>query len=284
MVEYTARMQGKRVIITGGSAGIGLATAQALYGLGAHVVLASRDAGRGAGAVAQLRGRASQGSVVWRELDLGSAASIAAFAEATLHDGDPSVLINNAAVWPRQRRLTVDGREQTLAVNHLGHMQLTLALLPGLRRRKGRVIVVSSGYHARGKMQWDDLWFAEGGFSGQRAYAQSKLANLLFTIELAKRERTTGVTVNALHPGIVKTALAREFPELIGPNIKTMTPAQAAKTAVYLASAPEVAGVTSRYFVDCRPQAPAAQAGSRADAERLWTWSLEQLGRYSQLG
>lgn len=275
-------MNGKYVVITGGNVGIGLETARGLAKLGAHVVIACRDAARAAHARSELKRSVPNATIEVVELDLGSLASVKRCADSlTQRLPRLDVLINNAGVWPRQRRLTADGREQTMGINHLGHFALTTQLLPLLRKARGRVVVVSSGLHARGKMEWDDLMSEHGGFSGQRAYAQSKLANVLFANELARREAPYGVTANSLHPGVVKTQLAREFPELLRTvaGMVMLTPEKGAQTSIYLASSSELNNVTGKYFDKCKAKAPSKAALQVADGQRLWDWSVAEIAR-----
>ncbi len=275
-------MNGKYVVITGGNVGIGLETARGVAKLGAHVLIACRDAARAAHARSELKRSVPTATIEVVELDLGSLASVKRCAES-LNQRLPKldVLINNAGVWPRQRRFTADGREQTMGINHLGHFALTNQLLPLLRKARGRVVVVSSGLHARGTMAWDDLMTAQGGFSGQRAYAQSKLANVLFANELARREAPYGVTANSLHPGVVKTQLAREFPELLRTvaGVVMLTPEKGAQTSIYLASSSELNNVTGKYFDKCKAKAPSKAALQVADGQRLWDWSVAEIAR-----
>lgn len=275
-------MNGKYVVITGGNVGIGLETARGLAKLGAHVVIACRDAARAAHARSELKRSVPNATIEVVELDLGSLASVKRCSDSlTQRLPRLDVLINNAGVWPRQRRLTADGREQTMGINHLGHFALTTQLLPLLRKARGRVVVVSSGLHARGKMEWDDLMSERGGFSGQRAYAQSKLANVLFANELARREAPYGVTANSLHPGVVKTQLAREFPELLRTvaGMVMLTPEKGAQTSIYLASSSELNNVTGKYFDKCKAKAPSKAALQVADGQRLWDWSVAEIAR-----
>jgi NAD(P)-dependent dehydrogenase (short-subunit alcohol dehydrogenase family) len=274
-------MNGKTVVITGGNTGIGIETAKALAAAGAHVVIACRDSAKAASAVVAIKRSCGRDHVSWQSLDLGSLASINMCAQQLLNAHSKiDVLINNAGVWPRQRRATTQGWEQTIGINHIGHMALTLQLLPSLRKGRGsRVVVVSSGLHARGKMQWDDLMSEKGGFSGQRAYAQSKLANILFANELARREKANGITVNSLHPGVVKTQLAREFPELLraAAGVFMVTPQKGAQTSVHVASSPKVAATTGQYFDKCAPAAVSKAAQRVEDAARLWQWTQQQI-------
>ena len=172
------------------------------------------------------------------------------------------VLINNAGVYVQRREVTRDGFELTFQVNHLAHFLLTNLLLPSMSDGS-RVVNISSQVHASGHIEWDDL-IAERGFSGYGAYAQSKLANVLFTRELARRQ--SKATVNALHPGVIGTKLLHGgFGGMGGGSI-----AHGAETPVYLATSPEVEGVTGKYFVRCRETEPSARAQDGESARRLW--------------
>jgi len=240
-----------KVLVTGSSDGIGRETARELAALGHQVVVHGRTRARAEGAV--------PGAQTWvcdfRSLD--EVRSAAAELPAGLE-----VLINNAGVYTEERELTRDGFEATFQVNHLAHFLLTSLLLPSLAEG-ARIVNVSSQVHVSGEMRWDDL-MGETGFSGYRAYAQSKLANLLFTRELARRQ--SKATVNALHPGVIGTKLLQGgFGGLSGGSI-----AQGAETPVYLATSPEVAGVTGKYFVRSRETPPAPQALDDAAARKLW--------------
>lgn len=268
-------------IVTGGNSGIGFETVRGLARAGQRVILAGRDRVACERAAAELaRGAGDPARVEAWDLDLASLASVRAFAaRARAELPRVDVLVCNAGVWPRERRVTADGFELALGVNHLGHFLLVRELEPLLRASApARVVVVSSGLHARGRMAWDDLQLARGRYSGTDAYAQSKLANLLFTFALARRLAGSGVTANALHPGVVKTNLGRELPGLLmtmaGPLLRT--PARGAETSLHLALAPEVASVTGRYFDDKKLRKPSALALDRGSQERLWTVS-EQL-------
>jgi NAD(P)-dependent dehydrogenase (short-subunit alcohol dehydrogenase family) len=268
-------LDGKIALLTGATGGIGSELARSLAAAGARVVLACRDAGRGGALAAALS--SSRGGVELRECDLASLASVralAAWARAELPRLD--VLIHNAAVWPRQRRLTADGFELAFGVNHLAPFALTAGLLPLLRQSKARVITVSSGMHGHGKLAWDDLMQTQGGFNGNRAYQQSKLANVMFALALARRSGTA-LTSNTLHPGVVRTALTREYPELWKTPPPNQSTARAAAAAILrLAADPQLARTTGRYFNVDREQPPASSALSTADQDRLWTVS-EQL-------
>ena len=268
-------LTGKTVLLTGATGGIGVELARGLVAAGARVVLACRDGGRGQALAGELcTARRDDGAVLVREVDLASLASVrelARWARAELPRLD--VLVHNAAVWPRQRRLTADGFELAFGVNHLAPFALTAALSPLLRQSRARVVTVSSGMHGRGKLEWDDLMQAQGGFNGNRAYQQSKLANVMFALALARRS-SGALTSNTLHPGVVRTALTREYPELwkVAPPGQTTAPAAAA-AVLRLAADPQLARTTGRYFNGDREQTPARNALVMADQDRLWAIS-----------
>ncbi len=278
-------MTGTTVVITGGNSGIGLETAAALATAGARTVITARDPERGAAAVKDLATRTG-GDVSLVLFDLASLASVRAGAAELLDRFDRiDVLVNNAGIVLSDRRLTVDGYEMTFAVNHLGPFLLTSLLTERLvAGAPARVVNVSSTAHsqARHGMPFDDLQSA-ARYSAMRVYGESKLANILFTTELARRLDGTGVTANCLHPGVVATGYARDGDtkgflsmgiKVIRPFI--LSPAQGARTSVYLASSPEVARTTGEYFVKCKVKQPKAPARDAEAARRLWEVS-EQL-------
>jgi NAD(P)-dependent dehydrogenase (short-subunit alcohol dehydrogenase family) len=277
-------MQGKTVLITGGNTGVGWATALALAQRGATVVFTARDSAKGQRAAEELT-ELSGRSVDWLLMDLASLDSIRAAAAAMLERYPRlDVLINNAGVLLSDRRTTADGFEATLGVNHLGHHLLTVLLLGRLRASApSRIIVVSSDAHrvSRG-LDFTDLQWERRAYRPYGAYAASKLANLQFTRELARRLDATRVTVNAAHPGIVATRFAQDgdargllswFYRVAGPVLRT--PEQGAKTSVYLASAPELAAATGGYYANLRPRRPSKVARDAEAARRLWEVSSE---------
>ncbi|HVX22729.1 MAG TPA: SDR family oxidoreductase [Acidimicrobiales bacterium] len=283
-----ADMTGKTVVVTGGSSGIGLETAVALATAGARVVVTARDQGRGEAAVADVRRRSGRDDVDLVVFDLGSLASVRqGAADVLARCPRLDVLVNNAGLVLSDRHQTVDGYEATFAINHLGPFLLTWLLLDRLRASApARVVTVASAAHqsARKGLDFDDLQ-STAHYSGMRAYGASKLANILFTTELARRLEGTGVTANCLHPGTVATGYGRDGDtrgvlafgvKVIKPFI--LTPAQGAVTSVYLASAPAVEGVTGRYFVKCRARDPSRAAQDRLAARRLWEVSEELVG------
>ncbi|HTN89192.1 MAG TPA: SDR family oxidoreductase [Sorangium sp.] len=267
-------MNGKVCVVTGGNTGIGKETARGLAQRGAKVVLASRDTGRGEAARDDIARTTGNKDVEVMALDLASKASIRAFAEALRAKHDRlDVLVNNAGVWQRSRAATRDGIEATFGVNHVGTWLLTQELLPLLKQSApSRIVVLSSKLHYRGQMGWDDLQFERRKYGAGAAYSQSKLANVLFTKALARRLEGTGVTVNAVHPGVVATELMREFPNIIVKlfNLFLLTPEQGAACSLHVATAPELAGVTGEYFEKSRTLPAATAALDEAAQERLW--------------
>ena len=275
-------MDQRTVLITGGNTGIGRATAQALAERGADVVITSRDTQRGKEAVEAIE-RAIGRRIAVLPLDLASFQSIRSFAAAFLARYESlHVLINNAGLILSDRRTTAEGFEQTFGVNHLGHFLLTNLLLDRLKQSApARVIHVASEAHriARKGLDFDDLQ-ARTHYRGLGVYARSKLANVYFARELARRLEGTGVTSNALHPGTVATRFARDgdvkgivrwFYKLLGRLLKT--PTQGAATSIHLASAPELEGVSGKYFKNRKEIRPTRVARDDEAAARLWAAS-----------
>ena len=284
--DAAADMHGKTVVVTGGNSGIGLATAVALARAGARVLVTARDKGRGEAAAEHVRQRSGSEAVELVVFDLASLSSVRSGAAELLSRSDRlDVLVNNAGVVLSHRQVTPDGLESTFAVNHLGHFLLTALLRDRLAASApARVVTVASTAHkgARGGLDFDDLQ-SERHYRGMQVYARSKLANIYFTTELARRLQGTGVTANCVHPGTVATGYARDGDasgflafgvRVIKPFI--LTPEQGARTSIYLASSPEVAAVTGRYFVKCKPRTPSKAARDDTAAARLWEVS-EQL-------
>jgi len=192
--------------------------------------------------------------------------------------------VNNAGVFVPKRRVTVDGLEETFAVNHLASFLLTQQLLELLKSSApARVVNVSSDAHAHAKMFWDDLQFANCRYSGWRSYAQSKLANLLFTYELARRLQGSHVTANALHPGVVASGFGHTYPGPMGVVLALarffmLTPEQGAKTSVYLASSEAVAGTSGEYFSRCKVARSSKVSRCEASQRKLWALSEKLVG------
>lgn len=275
-------MAGKSVVITGGTGGIGRATAIGLAKMGARVGITGRDRTRTEQAAAAIRSASGNPAVEGFAADMTSQAEIRRLAAAVL-DAYPrlDVLVNNVGGFWAHRHLTADGLERTFALNHVAPFLLTNLLLDRLKASApARVVTVSSGAHAGGRIDFDDLQGAHG-YSGNRAYSQSKLANILFSNELARRLEGTGVTANSLHPGVVGTNFGAEdqarfftvVKSLILPLLKT--PDQGAETSIYLASSPDVYGITGQYFAN-RKQKRAGKAAYDLDVSgKLWQVSTE---------
>jgi len=284
VVRQTDPLSGRVCVVTGASSGIGRATARALAGAGATVALVCRDRRRGEETVTALRAESGNGAVALFLADLSSQAEIRRLA-AALSDRYPAIhgLINNAGVFNLRHSLTVDGIETVFAVNHLAYFLLTHLLLDTLKRSApARIVNVASDAHRFGTIDLDDLGHARR-YRAMRVYGASKLANILFTYELARGLAGTGVTANCLHPGAVATRLghnngrvASVITKLLKPFFRT--PEQGAATAVYLASSPAVEDVSGRYFVNCH-EARSSRATYDAElARRLWAASARLTG------
>jgi NAD(P)-dependent dehydrogenase (short-subunit alcohol dehydrogenase family) len=273
-------LAGKTCLVTGATSGIGEAVARRLAGLGARVVVVGRDPIRTAATCENIRRESGNGAVDLLIADLASQRAIRALAATFREHFDRlDVLVNNAGGINGERWLTEDGIETTWAVNHLACFLLTNLLREALEAgAPARVVTVSSDAHRRGRIDFDDPGGARD-YTPWRAYAQSKLANILFTRELARRADPAVLTANALHPGVVGTRFgATSGPRWLGLGMRIVrpiltSPARAATTPVYLAASPEVARVTGRYFVRCRPVEPSAAARDDAAARRLWEMS-----------
>ncbi|MGZ4441791.1 MAG: SDR family NAD(P)-dependent oxidoreductase [Nocardioidaceae bacterium] len=278
-------MHGSTVLVTGGTGGIGAATATGLAGLGARVGIVGRDPGRAAAAADAIRRTTQDARVDVFVADLSAQQEVRRLAAEVLATYPRlDVLVNNVGGYWAHRHVTVDGLERTFAVNHLAPFLLTHLLRDLLvASAPARVVTVASGAQAMGRIDLDDLQ-GERGYRGQRAYNQSKLANVLFTYELARRLEGTGVTANVLHPGVVDTGFGQEDPGrwmgLMLPVARRFmkTPAEGARTSTYLASAPEVAHVTGTYFVDCEAKRSSARSYDVVLARRLWEVSAALVG------
>lgn len=281
----TALMSGKTVVVTGASGGIGKATAIGLAQMGAQVAITGRDPQRTEEAAADIRAQSGNPAITAFAADM-SVQSEVRLLGGELLDRYPriEVLINNVGGFWATRRVTADGAEHTFAVNHLAPFLLTGLLLDRLRQSApARVVTVSSINQAMGKINFDDL-HGEGKWSGQKAYDQSKLANVLFTYELARRLEGSGVTATVLHPGAVRTAFACEDPSFIyrivfplaRPFLKA--PEQGAATSIYLASCPELESTTGQYFANCKPKQTNKCSYDTELAARLWEVSADLVG------
>ncbi|OWF50392.1 retinol dehydrogenase 12-like [Mizuhopecten yessoensis] len=285
------RLDGKTVIITGCNTGIGLETAKELSARGARVVMACRDVKKATEAAETVKTFSGNTDVSIQRLDLASLESVRKFAERMNEKEERiDILINNAGVMMCPKWKSEDGYEMQFAVNHLGHFLLTNLLLDRMKKSApARIINVSSSAHYRGKINFDDI-NSDKDYSSMAAYAQSKLANVLFTKELSKRLQGTGVTTNALHPGVVNTELPRHVQAritiifLLGPIIKPFlkTPLQGAQTNLHCALDENLDNVSGKYFSDCAEKGPSKAALVDEDAKRLWQLSEEMVANASK--
>lgn len=277
-------MRGKAVVITGGTSGIGEVASMALAKMGARIVLVARDKLRGEATLARLRDSAPgiAHSVYFADLlHLDEMKRVAA--QIADHESRIDVLINNAGALFASRRLTEDGLERTFALNHMAYFVMTA----GLRERllasaPARIINTASAAHREATLDFDHLHSAKS-FGARKAYGQSKLCNILFTRELARRLNGTGVTANCLHPGFVATRFGDQSGGLISPLVRlakffAIPPAEGAETIVYLACSPDVAGATGQYFYKSVPRAPSAAAQDDQSALLLWQRSAALAG------
>jgi NAD(P)-dependent dehydrogenase (short-subunit alcohol dehydrogenase family) len=272
-------MAGRTVLVTGATSGIGRATAVRLASMGAHVAITGRDRTRTQAAARDIR--AAGGQVDAFVADLSSQAEVRRLTAEVLETLPRiDVLVNNVGGYWNTRHLTADGLERTFALNHLAPFLLTNLLLDRLKASgPARVVTVSSNAQAMGRIDFDDLQ-GERSYSGSRAYSQSKLANILFTYELARRLRGSGVTANALHPGVVRTSFGAEDPagiqRLLSPFAHLLkSPEQGATTSVILASAPELEQVSGEFFANSKPKRSSKRSYDEAVAARLWQVSAD---------
>lgn len=284
-----ASMADKTVLVTGGTNGIGKATALGLAAMGAHVGITGRDRRRAEDTAREIR--AAGGQVDVFIADLSTQAEVRRVAsEALAQLARIDVLVNNVGGYWNNRHVTADGLERTFALNHLAPFLLTNLLLDRLGQSSAsRVVTVSSNAHALGRIDFDDLQ-GEESYSGSRAYNQSKLANVLFTYELARRMPAASsgdqavVTANALHPGVVRTSFGAEDPasvhRIIIPILRPMmkTPTQGAAASIRLASALELEQVTGRFFANGKPKKSSKASYDEAVAARLWQVSADLVG------
>ncbi|WP_438433065.1 SDR family oxidoreductase [Gorillibacterium sp. sgz500922] len=278
-------MHDKVAVVTGANSGMGFATTVELARRGARVIMACRSRERGQKALEEAVRQSGSNAIELFLCDLGDLASVRFFVD-TLTAAHPVVdlLINNAGVVTLSRETTKDGFESMLGINHLGHFLLTRLLLDSMKKAPAaRIVNVSSGAHKIGRIDFDNP-FLTRGFNVVRGYAQSKLANILFTKELARRLAGTGVTVNALHPGAVGTNIGIDRRTGFGKRVLALlrpfflTPAQGAETALYLATCDEIAGVSGEYFYRKLESPVSKRASDRKLAARLWEWSEQQVG------
>ena len=278
--DSETKMDGKIVIITGANSGIGKETARVLAERGATIIMISRNKERGEAALKELKEKTGSDKIELIIADLTE--------PDTIHDAvnkfkakydHLDVLINNAGLTLNEREITSIGYEKTFATNHLGHFQLTQLLLDILKQSKpSRIVNVSSGVHPMANFKFHDI-NQKKHFRGYLAYANSKLANLWFTYELARKLEGTGVTVNALHPGFVRTNFGKRgrnwFLKSIFKFLRifAISPEKGAKTSIYLASSPELEGITGKYFEKCKPVKSSDASYDLESQERLWQLS-----------
>lgn len=274
----------KVAIVTGANSGMGKATVAALADRGYHVVMLCRSQTRGEEAYQELMKKSGR-DICLMLCDLGSMKNVRTFTEEFKKQYNHiDLLINNAGVISLDRRETVDGLEEQFGVNHIGHFLLTLRLLD-LMKRGSRIIVVASGAHKIGKIHYENYNLTKG-FHVVKAYGQSKLANILFTRELADRLKSRGITVNCCHPGAVATSMGVDRNSGFGKSITALlkpfflTPEEGARTAIYLATSPEGGRVTGKYFYRNQIAKTAKAAKSRIQARRLFELSEKITGEF----
>jgi NAD(P)-dependent dehydrogenase (short-subunit alcohol dehydrogenase family) len=277
-------MDGKVCLVTGATSGIGRETALELARRGATVALVARDGARGEATLAEVARAAAGAPPVLFLADLASLGEVRRLAgEVSGRLPRLDVLVNNAGAIHMERKLTPDGHEMTFAVNHLAPFLLTTLLLPRLRASgKARVVNVASEAHRPARLDFEDL-MGERDYAGWKAYGRSKLANVLFTYELARRLDGTGVTTNALHPGVVATGFGRNDPGWLRVAVRLVSPflidaRKGSATTVHVATAPELEGVTGRYFARSREAASSPASLDRGAQRRLWEASERLAG------
>ncbi|MGD8759443.1 MAG: SDR family oxidoreductase [Anaerolineales bacterium] len=284
MLTDSDGMTGKICMVTGATDGIGKATAMALAQMGATVVVAGRSEQKCVATVEQIVQKTGNQQVEHMLSDFSVLAEVRQLAADFVRRNDRlDVLVNNAGAMFLRRSLSPEGYEMTFAVNHLAPFLLTHLLLDIIKASApARIVNVASGGHRRKVLDFDDLQ-SRKGYSPMRVYGKSKLANMLFTYELAHRLKGTSVTVNAMHPGFVRTNMGANngwFVRLMLPliHIASLTPEQGARTAVYLASSPEVESVSGKYFINCAPARSSRASHDKEAAAQLWQASAEMVG------
>jgi retinol dehydrogenase 12 len=281
----TQLLTGKICLVTGSSQGIGYETAADLAGLGAHVIIISQNRERAQDAQHRITAEFGEDAARFYVADLSVHTQVDQLAQKIIQDYSRlDVLINNVGGWFSKYQESADGIEMTFALNHLSYFLLTGRLLPLLQQSSpARIINVSSDAHRQAKgIQFEDIQF-QHKYRVFSAYAHSKLANVLFTYELTRGLKGTDLTVNALHPGFVKTQLYRNF-GLMTPLVNLLADlfgknaVEGAQTSIYLANSPEVAGITGKYFSDCEPQDSSPASYDVSQAKKLWELSEEMTG------
>ncbi len=270
-------------MITGANSGIGKKTAMGLAQMGAEVVIVCRDASKGEVAKKEITERSGNKAVELMLADLSSLASVRKLAESFKETHDRlHILVNNAGLIMGKRIVTANNLETTFEVNYLSHFLLTLLLLDSMKvSAPARIVNVSSGAHFSGKMDFDDLQ-EERNYSAMRSYCQSKLAQVLFTHELARKLEGTGVTVNAVHPGAVRTRWGDEAGALgIGIRIARpfmLSPEKGAETPIFVASSPEIEGITGKYWEKKKEKPSSKESYDDNESRLLWLVSTKLAG------
>lgn len=281
------KLEGKTCLVTGGTNGIGKASAMQLANMGAEVVILGRNAEKGSATVQEILKHSEHDKVSFLQCNLASQADIRRAAQEYLDTGKPlDILLNNAGIINLERQESEDGFEETWAVNHLGYFLLTNLLLDRIKEsNNARIINVSSGAYQFVKgIQWDDIQFERTPYKGFPVYGQSKLANILFTKELARQLEGTSVITHVLHPGGVRTGLGQNnqgfFLKLIGKMVMFFLKSSdnGAKTSVHLCSSEEVGKYNGEYWANCKIKKLRPYASDREAAKRLWDLSLKQTG------
>lgn len=274
-------MRDKVVVITGATSGIGEVAADRLAQKGARIVFVARDRARGEAMRRHLNAIAAHADHTVHYADLSRLSEMKRVAEEiAATEPHIDVLINNAGAMFTHRQVTEDGLERTFALNHLSYFVLTNILLERLIATRGaRIVSTSSAAHKSARLHFDDLQ-SERGYAGFRVYGRTKLMNILFSRELAKRLAGTGVTANCLHPGFVATRFGDESGGAMSLGVRiakiiAIAPEQGAETIIYLASSPAVEGQSGGYYYRCKPETPSREARNDADAKRLWDLSAK---------
>jgi NAD(P)-dependent dehydrogenase (short-subunit alcohol dehydrogenase family) len=277
-------MEGSIVLITGATSGIGKATAIGVARMGARVAIVARNEKRGRQARLDIVKRSGNADVDFLAADLSTREAIRSLAEEFRNRYQRlDVLINNAAVVTGTRRLTPDGFETQFFVNHVAYFMLTCLLIDLLRANApSRIVNMSSTAHSSGFIDFDDLQMARR-YTGWQAYANTKLANVMFTYELARRLEGTGVTANCVHPGVIHTGLLRHYSRVLNVLFHALRaffkkPEEGALTPIYVATSPEVEGVTGKYFRRGQPMGTTEESNDPAAQRRLWEMSEEMTG------
>jgi len=282
--NVAADLSGKVCLITGANSGIGYITAREIARLKAHVIMACRNKQRGEDALKKIKTEVGEDCKVELMLvDLSSLESVRDFVKEFKSKSLPlHILINNAAILNQTYAKTIDGIEMQLGTNHMGPFLLTLSLLEVLKASApSRIVNVASGLYTGGKLDFSDINLEKkGAFAAMSCYKRTKLCNILFTYELARRLQGTKVAVNAVHPGFVSTELTRDSGAFVKAIVKASakSPVQGAQTSVYIAASPDVEGQTGKYYAKCQEQTTNSMSHDQDLIQKLWDLSLKLTG------